>query len=199
MCTKMRHCLHSSCRCDVKGFGGGCSPGSTCFFLLATVLHSSLQSPSVWPQLCCPSSAHSDSLVKQLGRAARSHWTRRFSHFCYLFHFHWVSRSFQRTRLPWKAGRTVSFSRQTVGVVTSQNHGRWKKACAQILMSLRLNLSTHFQSQGNAAAMAVLKICRSVSFLGWAGIQTLHLFWERVMFWGCFASLSLPELLQWGV
>lgn len=74
---------------------------------------------------------------------------------CFIFT---ESRSFQMTHFPWKAGRPVSFSRQIVGSVTSQNHSRWKKACAQILMSLRLNLSNHFQSWGNAAAMVVLKI-----------------------------------------
>lgn len=73
---------------------------------------------------------------------------------CFIFT---ESRTFQRTHFPWKAGRPVSFSRQIVGSVTSQNHSRWTKACAQILMSLRLNLSNHFQSWGNAAAMVALK------------------------------------------
>lgn len=33
-CMKMRHCLHSSCSCGVKVFGGG-SSGSVHMFLLA--------------------------------------------------------------------------------------------------------------------------------------------------------------------
>ena len=166
----------------------------TCSFLLAAVLHRRLQSPSLWPQLSWPSPDHSDLRLSS-SEELLSHTEPGILFIlpiCFIFT---GSRTFQRTRFPWKAGRTVAFSRQIVGVVTSQNHGRWKKACAQIFKSLRLNLSNHFQSQGNAAAMAVLKIFQSVSFLRWAGIQMLHVFWERVTFWGCFASLSLCELL----
>jgi len=63
--------------------------------------------------------------------------------FCSSFLFVSFLLSFQRTHFPWKAGRTVSFIRQILGVETSQNRGRCKKAYAQVLISLRLSLSNH--------------------------------------------------------
>lgn len=143
-------CIYPA-QCVVKGFGGGCSPGSThIFFLLAIVLHRQLQSPPVWPQLCCPRFAHSGLLVEQLRRAAQSLWTSCFVHLSHLFCFHliqelledWVPmeswKNFQFSR--------TSFSRQIVGVVTFKNYGRQEKAMCTDLIGLRLTLSNHFQS-----------------------------------------------------
>lgn len=169
------------------------------FFLLAIVIHRQLQSPSLWPQLCCLRFAHSDLLVEQLRRAPWSLWISCFVHLSYLFHFHWIQELLEDW-VPVESWKTFQFSRtsfsgQIVGVVTFKSYDRLEKAMCTDLIGLRFNLSNHFQSLGNAAAVAVLKFFQSVSFLRWAGVQTLHVFRETVIFWGYFTSLSLPGLL----
>lgn len=136
-------------QCVVKGFGGGCSPGSThILFLLAIVLHRQLQSPPVWPQLCCPRFPHSGLLVEQFRRAAQSPWTSCFVHLSHLFHLHLIQ-ELLKDWIPMESWKNfqfsrTSFSRQIVGVVTFKNYGR--QAMCTDLIGLRLALSNHFQS-----------------------------------------------------
>lgn len=195
---KTKHCLHGTVCCEGvwrSMFSWLCSP----VFLACYCGIQAITVSICWPQLCCPRFVHSDLLVEQLRRAAWSLWTSHFAHLSHFFHFHWIQELLEDW-VHWKTWKNFQFSRtffsrQIVGVVTFKNFGGLEKAMCTDLIDLRLNLSNHFQSLGNAAAMAILKFFQNISFLRWAGIQTLHVFSETVMFWGYFASLSLPGFL----
>lgn len=165
---RTKRCLHSAVCCEGvwrRMFSWLCSHVFLACYCDTQAITVSICLATVLLPKVCP--------LRLIDRAAQER-TSCFVHLSYLFHFHWIQELLEDW-VPMESWKNFQFSRtsfsgQIVGVVTFKKYDRLEKTMCTDLIGLRLNLSNHFQSLGNAATMAVLKFFQSVSFLRWARI-----------------------------